>query len=87
MGPESARTNIPDDEVHGDHLVEYAHDAPPVFLGHYWLEGIPEPLAPNIVCLDYSVASDNGGRLVAYCWDGEQTLSRDNFVWVERTVT
>jgi Calcineurin-like phosphoesterase len=83
MGPESARTHIPDDEVHGDHLVEYAHDAPPVFLGHYWMEGAPAPLAPNIACLDYSVAKP-GGKLVAYRWDGEQALDANQFVWVER---
>jgi hypothetical protein len=83
MGPESARTHIPDDEVHGDHLIEYAHDAPPVFLGHYWLEGTPEPLAPNIACLDYSVAKP-GGRLVAYRWDGERVLAADRFVWERR---
>ena len=35
LGPESARTHIPDDEIAGDHLVEYSHKAPPVFLGHY----------------------------------------------------
>ena len=56
MGPEHARTHIPDDEVDGDHLVTYSHEAPPVFLGHYWLEGAPEPLAANIACTDYSVA-------------------------------
>lgn len=83
MGPESARTHIPDDEIHGDHLVEYAHDAPPVFLGHYWLEGDPEPLAPNIACLDYSVAKP-GGKLVAYRWSGEQCLESGNYVWIER---
>ena len=83
MGPESARTHIPDDEIHGDHLVEYAHDAPPVFLGHYWLEGEPAPLAPNLACLDYSVAKP-GGMLMAYRWDGEQTLSRDKFIWIDR---
>jgi len=83
MGPESARTHIPDDPIEGDHIVEYAHDAPPVFLGHYWLEGEPEPLATNIACLDYSVAKP-GGRLVAYRWDGEQILSSDKYVWVER---
>ena len=83
LGPESARTHIPDDEVHGDHLVEYTHDAPPVFIGHYWMEGEPAPLAPNIACLDYSVAK-SGGKLVAYRWDGEQRLDADKFVWVER---
>jgi hypothetical protein len=83
MGPESARTHIPDDTIDGDHLVEYSHEAPPVFLGHYWMEGEPVPLAPNIACLDYSVAKP-GGRLVAYRWDGEQTLGRGKYVWVER---
>jgi hypothetical protein len=86
MGPESARTHIPDDEIESDHLVEYSHEAPPVFLGHYWMEGEPVPLAPNIACLDYSVAKP-GGRLVAYRWDGEQTLSRDKFNWVDREET
>jgi hypothetical protein len=86
MGPESARTHIPDDEIAGDHLVEYLHEAPPVFLGHYWMEGEPVPLAPNIACLDYSVAKP-GGRLVAYRWDGEQILSRDKFIWVDRKET
>jgi hypothetical protein len=83
MGPESARTHIPEDEIHGDHLVEYAHDEPPVFLGHYWLEGEPAPLAPNIACLDYSVAKP-GGKLLAYRWDGEQVLRPDKFTWVDR---
>ena len=83
FGPESARTHIPDDEIAGDHLVDYSHEAPPVFLGHYWMEGEPVPLARNIACLDYSVAKP-GGRLTAYRWDGEQTLSRDKFIWVDR---
>ncbi len=83
LGPESAKTHIPDDEITGDHLVEYSHDAPPVFLGHYWMEGAPEPLAPNIACLDYSVAKP-GGKLVAYRWNGEKELNREKFVWVER---
>jgi len=83
MGPESARTHIPDDAIEADHLVEYSHEAPPVFLGHYWMEGEPKPLAPNIACLDYSVAKP-GGRLVAYCWNGEQTLESGKYVSVER---
>lgn len=83
MGPESARTSIPEDDIEGDHLVEYAHDQPPCFLGHYWMEGEPEPLARNIACVDFSVAKP-GGKLVAYRWHGEETLSSNNFVWVER---
>jgi predicted MPP superfamily phosphohydrolase len=81
MGPESARKHIPDDPVVGDHLIDYQHDMPPVFLGHYWLEGKPQILATNIACVDYSVAKP-GGKLVAYRWEGEQQLSADNFIWV-----
>ena len=83
LGSQSARSNIPDDEIEGDHLIDYAHDEPPVFLGHYWMEGEPELLAPNIACTDYSVAKP-GGKLVAYRWNGEATLVRDNYVAVER---
>ena len=83
MGPESARTQIPDDEISGDHLIEYSHAEPPVFLGHYWMDGDPEPLAPNIACTDYSVARP-GGKLAAYRWDGEQHLESDKFVAVGR---
>jgi len=83
MGPESARTHIPDDDIAGDHLVDYAHTAPPVFLGHYWMEGVPAPLAENIACLDYSVAKP-GGKLVAYRWNGEHRLQQQAFVSVAR---
>ena len=83
MGPASARTHIPDDPIDCDHLVEYAHDFPPVFIGHYWLEGELVPLAPNIACLDYSVAKP-GGSLVAYSWDGETRILREKFTSVAR---
>ena len=83
FGPESARTHIPEDDIAVDHLVEYSHEAPLVFLGHYWMEGDPAPLGRNIACLDYSVAKP-GGRLTAYRWDGEQVLERERFVWVDR---
>jgi hypothetical protein len=53
----------------------------PAFVGHYWLSAIrPGVLAPNVACLDYSVAK--GGFLCAYRWDGERTLSDDKFVWI-----
>ena len=83
MGPEHARTHIPDDDIIGDHLIGYSHDEPPVFLGHYWLEGVPEPLSDNITCIDYSVAKP-GGKLVAYRWDGENVLHKGKYVSVER---
>jgi len=81
LGTESMATAIPEDDIEGDHLVEYSHEDVPVFMGHYWLTGTPAPLAPNIACLDYSVAKP-GGKLVAYRWDGERTLREDKFVAV-----
>lgn len=83
LGPEKARTDIPDDPTEGAHLIEYSHAAKPVFLGHYWMSGTPAPLAENIACLDYSVAKP-GGKLVAYRWGGEETLSAAQFVSVPR---
>ena len=82
MGPESALTHIPDDEIIGDHCIDYKHDEPPVFLGHYWMEGKPTPLAENIACLDYSVAKS--GKLVAYRWAGEQKIDTNHYVFVDR---
>jgi len=43
----------------------YPRSAPPVFFGHYWLnDPLPAALAPNVFCLDYSVAA--GGFLCGY---------------------
>jgi len=60
----------------------YGAGEPPVLFGHYWMPGelAPAPLAPNVACLDYSVA--RGGRLCAYRWDGESTLQPARFVSV-----
>ncbi|HET6422371.1 MAG TPA: metallophosphoesterase [Planctomycetaceae bacterium] len=64
-------------------LPGYPHDAPPVFIGHYWLrEHPPTPLAPNVACLDYSIAKD--GWLCAYRWNGERTLSPEHFLSTPR---
>jgi hypothetical protein len=83
MGPESARTHIPDDIIEGDYLIEYGITEKSVFLGHYWFEGTPAPLARNIGCVDYSVAKP-GGKLVAYRWDGEAAIDPEKFVAVNR---
>lgn len=57
----------------------YPPDAPPVFFGHYWLtDPAPEPLAPNVACLDYSVAK--GGFLCGYSFAGEQQVAAERFV-------
>ncbi len=56
------------------------HD-PLLFVGHYWQQGRPQPIRPNLACLDYSAVKY--GKLVAYRWSGERQLERDHFVWVE----
>lgn len=57
----------------------YPAEAPPVFVGHYWLDELEPALqTSNVVCLDYSVAKD--GYLVAYRWDGERVADCKNFV-------
>lgn len=61
-------------------LTYYGPEEPPLFLGHYWCEGIPALPASNIACLDYSAVKY--GRLVAYRWDGEAELNADKFVWI-----
>ncbi len=83
LRPKSARTHIPDDEIAGDHLIEYSHEKPPVFLGHSWMEGAPRPLVANNACMNYSVARPSG-KLAACRWDGEQELKQDKFVAAER---
>lgn len=60
----------------------YPPEAPPVFVGHYWLrDPAPAPLAQNVACLDYSVAA--GGYLCGYRFEGDQDqwLSRWRFEW------
>ncbi len=59
----------------------YPPDAPPLFVGHYWLpfEEKAELIAPNVACLDFSVAKD--GALSAYRWDGERTLDSAKLVF------
>ncbi len=60
----------------------YGAHEPPVLFGHYWMpsEFEPAPLAPNVACLDYSVAKN--GKLCAYRWHGEAELRKDAFVSV-----
>ncbi|WP_246286765.1 metallophosphoesterase [Vreelandella maris] len=62
-------------------LSYYGPEEPPLFIGHYWCEGIPSLPARNIACLDYSAVKY--GRLVAYRWSGETTLNADHFVWIK----
>ncbi len=57
----------------------YLENDIPVFMGHYWLEGIPALQRSNVVCLDYSVA--NGGKLVAYQFNGEKELKEESLFY------
>ncbi|WP_227875816.1 metallophosphoesterase [Kushneria konosiri] len=61
-------------------LVHYESSQRPLFVGHYWCEGIPSLPTANIACLDYSAV--RGGRLVAYRFDGESALDAGRFCWV-----
>jgi len=78
--PSSVRDALPDAPLPPIACTGYA-DAKPLFIGHYWLNGKPGVLAPNIACVDYSVAK--GGALAAYRWSGETTLTDDNFFTIE----
>ena len=79
LPPEVAKHVLTEDER--KQLISYPLDAPPVFVGHYWMEGRPAPLKPNVACIDFSAVKY--GKLVAYRFDGERALSRDKFVWVD----
>lgn len=82
MVPASEIEKIPHEPIPEDILPGY-DAAKPVFVGHYWMEGIPRPLNDHIACLDYSIAGRGSNRkLCAYRWDGERILSQDNFVWI-----
>ena len=62
-------SQIPDDKI--------------CFFGHYWMKGSPKLLAPNIACVDYSIAHDEG-ILACYQWDGELELDPRKFCWTTR---
>lgn len=58
----------------------------PLFIGHYWMSGVPKLINDHIACLDWSVAGSNAlnAKLCAYRWNGEDVLSDDQLVWVSR---
>ena len=72
-----ARKELPATAIPGGPLVGYDRNKP-VFFGHYWQSGIPQPLRPKVACVDYSAGK--GGPLVAYRWDGEPELNGRGFV-------
>lgn len=72
IGPPELRDAVPDVPFPKE-LRPEPYSGPPLFFGHYWLYGEPVVLGDKLACLDYSVARN--GPLVAYRWDGEETLS------------
>jgi Calcineurin-like phosphoesterase len=69
--------SLPDTPIPQSVLLGYEGDKP-VFFGHYWATGIPQPLLPKVACVDYSAG--NGGPLIAYRWEGESELNAGSFV-------
>ena len=66
--PEPA--NLPDTPLQDAlALVEYPEDAPPVFIGHYKMDGMPRLKSAQILCLD-----DPKALCVCY-WMGEVRLN------------
>lgn len=87
MVPAKAIQQIPHKPI-PEHLMPGYEGDKPLFVGHYWLTGTPEPLTPHIACLDYSIAGrgikpGETPKLCAYRWDGEQELHSDRLIWVE----
>jgi len=76
---EHLAARIPDTPLPADKRVDY-DGAKPVFFGHYWMRGEPYLVAPDMACLDFSVAKD--GWLCAYSFDGEPALDPDRLVAV-----
>jgi hypothetical protein len=71
---EGRENEIPDTILPKDYRY---HEGKPVFFGHYWLKDEPRITAPNVACLNFSVA--NGKYLTAYRWSGERHLTKT--VW------
>jgi len=82
MMDETTRATLSDDPV-PDHVLPGYTDDKPVFVGHYWLRGTPEPMSDRVACLDYTVTEPApAGKLTAYRWDAQFIMSSDRFVWV-----
>ena len=70
--PSSALVQIPPDAL-AENIDFALQTHKPVFVGHYWLTGTPEPLSPQVACTDYSAAVDSG-YLTCYQLDTGQPL-------------
>ncbi|KXS55525.1 MAG: metallophosphoesterase [Marinobacter sp. T13-3] len=82
MVPGDQIDRIPHEPV-ASHVLPGYDGEKPLFVGHYWMQGEPAPLNEHIACLDYSVAGKHDGKLCAYRFDGESSLRKGKFVWVD----
>lgn len=73
---ENEGTELPDLPIPASARIPYT-DIKPLFIGHYWMMGTPEPLRANTACVDYSIAKN--GMLAAYQFDGETSLMQGKF--------
>lgn len=80
MVPNKSIASLPDVHIPEDKATGYQGDVP-LFVGHYWLSGTPHVVTPKVGVLDFGAAA-KGRPLVAYRWDGENTLSNDKLVWL-----
>lgn len=69
-------TIVPDSKLNKFNV--YRSDNKPVFIGHYWNTGKTELFSTNVCCVDFSIA--NRQKLVAYRWNGEKELTKENFI-------
>jgi hypothetical protein len=79
MLSDEARSELPETPIPVHVRIEDG-GGKPIFIGHYWLTGTPEPQSDKVACVDYSIA--RGGKLVAYQWDGEPELLKSHFASV-----
>lgn len=72
---------LPDLELRADARSYVYTGEVPVFYGHYWRQGKPEPQkdwAERTACVDFS-AVNPGGVLTAYRWSGETAINPVNY--------
>ncbi len=62
----------------------YSENSPIIIFGHYSLIDHPCILSSNICCVDSGIS--RSGKLLAYRWNGEKKLNRDNIIIVKGEV-
>jgi len=86
--PPDVLEQIPHEPVEADLMPGYIGDKL-LFVGHYWMSGVPARLSQHVACVDYSIAAEkqgaksHHGKLCAYRYHGEPELLDEHFVWVD----